>query len=509
MRLLRTLTLGAAALAAVTAVSACGLQPTSSSGGGGNNATLTVDLASYPASLDPGLQYDTDSYSVYRNIFDQLLHRDPTTNKIVPWLAIKWTQTDPTTWTFTIRNGVKFTDGSPLTAQDAAFSINRILDPNFASQQNANFSAIASATGSGQTLTIKTKYPSPTLLTYLTTLSVVPQAYVQKVGNSAFNLKPMGSGPYSFVSDIPGSQVVLARNAGWWNGQPQIKNVTFRAVPAVASRIADLQSGKAQIASELTPDSANQIKNNSNLAVLSAPTERVSYLAFNTIGGGPTNNPAVRKAISLAIDYNSLVNNLESGYAKRVNSVATPLNFGYTSSLPDYTFNPTQAKQLLQQAGAEGQTVVMATSPSYDPEIVQAIQANLQDVGLKVEIQNTDQATYLQKVQSPQHTWGSIRFGQWSCSCEDSDGTVYPLFHSGTVWSSYTNPQFDSLVDQARQTLDVKTRTTLYQQAYQLLNQDLPGIGLFQFVAIYGAAKGVQWKPDAQQSFFVANMKLS
>jgi peptide/nickel transport system substrate-binding protein len=508
MRLLRTLTLGAAALAAATAVTACGLQPTSSPGGGGNNATLTVDLASYPASLDPGLQYDTDSYSVYRNIFDQLLHRDPTTNKIVPWLATRWTQTDPTTWTFTIRDGVTFTDGSPLTAQDAAFSINRILDPDFASQQNANFSAIASASAAGQTLTIRTKYPSPTLLTYLTTLSVVPQAYVQKVGNAAFNLKPMGSGPYAFVSDIPGSQVVLARNAHWWNGQPQIKQVTFRAVPSVASRIADLQSGKAQIASELTPDSANQIKNSSNLTVLSSATERVSYLAFNTIGGGPTNNPVVRRAISLAIDYTSLVDNLEGGYAKRVNSVATPLNFGYTTSLPDYTYNPGQAKQLLQQAGAEGQTVVMATSPSYDPEIVQAIQANLQDVGLKVEIQNTDQATYLQKVQSPQHTWGSIRFGQWSCSCEDSDGTIYPLFRSGTVWSSYSNPRFDSLVDQARQTLDTNTRTSLYQQAYQLLNQDLPGIGLFQFVAIYGAAKDVRWKPDAQQSFFVANMKL-
>ena len=508
MRLSRTLTLGAAALAAATAITACGLQPTSTSSSA-NNGTLDVDLASYPASLDPGQQYDTDSYSVYRNIFDQLLHRDPTSNKVVPWLATKWTQTDPTTWTFSIRSGVKFTDGSPLTAQDAAFSISRILDPSFASQQNANFSAISSASASGQTLTIRTKYPSPTLLTYLTTLSVVPQAYVRKVGNAAFNLKPVGSGPYSFVSDIPGSQVVLTRNPSWWNGQPQIKDVTFRAVPAVASRIADLQSGKVQLADGLTPDSANQIKSNGNLQVLSAPTERVSYLAFNTIGGGPTNNVAVRRAISLAIDYNSLVNNLESGYAKRVNSVATPLNFGYPAGLPDYGFNPTQAKTLLQQAGAEGQTVIMATSPSYDPEIVQAIQANLQDVGLQVQIQNTDQATYLKKVQSPQHTWGSIRFGQWSCSCEDSDGTIYPLFRSGTVWSSYANPRFDSLVDQARQTLDQNTRTALYQQAYQLLNQDLPGIGLFQFVAIYGAAKSVRWKPDAQQSFFVANMKLS
>lgn len=507
MRLPIGVTLGAAAIVAATALAACSIQPTNSTASGGGG-TLTVDMSSYPASLDPGLQYDTDSYSVYRNIFDQLLHRDPKTNQIVPWLATTWKQSNPTTWVFTLRDDVKFSDGSKLTAADAAFSLQRILDPKFGSQQNANFSAIASATGSGQQLTITTKFPSPTLLTYLTTLSVVPKAYVQKVGDAAFNLKPMGSGPYTFVSDIAGSQVVLKRNDSWWGTKPSISQVVFRAVPDVASRVADLQSGKAQLATELTPDSTTQLKGNSKLKVLSAPTERVSYLAFNTIQGGPTNNPQVRKAISMAIDYKSLINNLESGYAKPVNSVLTPLSEGYPKSLPDYTYDPAQAKALIQSAGVAGQTVVMATSPTYDPQIVQTIQANIQDAGLKVSIQNTDQATYLKKVQSPTHEWGSIRFGQWSCSCLDADGVAYPLFRSGTIWSSYSNPQFDHLVDQARQTIDADTRTSLYAQAYGLLNTDLPGIGLFQIVSIYGAASNVQYTPDAQQNFFVADMKL-
>jgi peptide/nickel transport system substrate-binding protein len=506
MRLLTRATLGATVLLAATSLAACGLSPSTPAA---TDGTLTVDLASYPASLDPGQQYDTDSYSVYRNIFDQLVHRDPATEKIIPWLATKWRQNSPTTWTFTVRDGVKFSDGSPLTAADAAFSIERILDPKFASQQNANFSAIASATGSGQQLSITTKYPSPTLLSYLTTLSVVPKAYEQKVGDAAFNLKPMGSGPYTFVSDIPGSQVVLKRNDSWWGTKPSISQVTFRAVPDVASRVADLQSGKADLADALTPDSTSQLKGNSKLKVLSTPTERVSYLAFNTIDGGPTNNATVRKAISLAIDYKSLIGNLESGYARQVNSVLTPLSEGYPTALPDYTYNPTQAKAMLTAAGVEGKTVIMATSPTYDPQVVQAIQANIEDVGLKVSIQNTDQATYLKKVQSPTHNWGSIRFGQWSCSCLDADGVAYPLFRSGTIWSSYSSRQFDALVDQARQTLDPNTRTSLYAQAYGLLTKDLPGIGLFQIVAIYGASSHVTWKPDAQQSFFVADMKLS
>ncbi len=234
----------AAALAAVAlagglaACSTSGTPGSSASGGTGGSAAgpaLTVDISSYPASLDPGLQYDTESYTVYRNIFDQLVHRNPANEQVVPWLATSWKQQNATTWTFTIRKGVKFSDGEQLTAADAAFSIERILDPKFASQQEANFSAIASATGSGDTLTIKTKYPSPTLLSYLTTLSVVPEAYVKKVGNAAFNLHPVGSGPYEFVSSTPGSEVTLKRNPGYWGAKPQIASVDFRAVPDIAT----------------------------------------------------------------------------------------------------------------------------------------------------------------------------------------------------------------------------------------------------------------------------------
>ena len=501
-RLRRTAAAVAAALLAASTLAACATHPL------GGASVFTVDLASYPASLDPGLQYDTDSYSVYRNVFDELLRRDPATGKIVGSIATSWRRTTPTHWVFTIRRGVRFADGSPLSAQDAAFSINRILDPKLASGQLANFSAIRRATGSGDQLLIDTKFPSPTLLTYLTTLSVVPEAHVKKVGNDAFNAKPMGSGPYRFVSAISGSQVFLERNPRYWGPRPTIAKVLFRAVPDIASRVADLQSGLAQIADSMTPDSAVQIRGSTSLQVLSAPTERVSYLAFNTIKGGPTDDVRVREAISDAIDYNSLIKNLQQGYAKPVNSVLTPLAVGYDRSLPDYRYDPARAKQLIAAAGVKGKTVVMATSPTYDPNIVQAIQANIQDVGLKVKIESSDQATYLKKVQGPSHTWGSIRFGQWSCSCLDTDGVIYPLFRSGTVWSSYDDKAFNSYVDQGRETIDPAARQQAYAKALAVMHRTVPGIGLFQIASIYGASRALEWKPDAQQSFFVTDMKL-
>ncbi|SHH32133.1 peptide/nickel transport system substrate-binding protein [Jatrophihabitans endophyticus] len=493
-----------AALTAAGLLTACQTEPL-----GGAGSVFTVDLSSYPASLDPGLQYNTDSYAVYRNIFDQLLRRDRTSGKVVGSVATSWRRTSQTRWVFTLRDGIRFSDGSRLTAADAAYSINRILDPKLASGQLANFSAIRRATGLGTRLVIDTKYPSPTLLTFLTTLSIVPQAYVRRVGNDAFNARPMGSGPYRFVSAINGSQIALDRNTRYWGPRPQLAKVTFRAVPDIASRVADLQSGLAQVATSMTPDSAVQIRDSSNLKILSAPTERVSYLAFNTIKGGPTNDPQVRRAISLAIDYRGLIDKLQQGYARQVNSVLTPLAVGYDKALADYRYDPDAARALIAKAGAKGKTVVMATSPTYDPNIVQAIQADIQAAGLQVSIRNSDQATYLKKVQSPSHDWGSIRFGQWSCSCLDADGTIFPLFRSGTVWSSYRSDQFDTLVDRGRAELGTAQRRADYARALQLMNRDVPGIGLFQVGSIYGVTKSLQWRPDAQESFFLADMRLA
>lgn len=495
----------AAAAAALLAVSACGIQPAISER---DPSTLVIDTTNYPSTLDPGKQYDTDSYSVYRNIFDQLLRRDPETNDVIPWIATSWRQVDPTTWRFPIRPGLTFSDGSPLTAEDAAFSINRILDKDYGSQQYANFSVINEATADGEDLVVHTSVPSPTLLSYLTTLSVVPQDYVRRVGDEEFAAKPVGSGPYVLASAKAGSEIVLDANPLWWQPQPQVRTAVFRAVPNVASRVADLQSRKADLATTLTPDAADQIERDPKLAILSTPTERVAYVAFNTVKGGPANDIRVRRAISTAINYDALIENLQRGYAKPINSLLTPLAFGYNDSLPDNAYDPDAARRLIDEAGANGATVVMATSPSFNPQIVQAIQADLAAVGLTVEVVNTDQPTYLKKVQDPAHDWGSMRFGRWSCACLDADGVIYPLFRTGEIWSSYSNPRFDELVEQGRQVIDEEERTAIYDASFELLAEDIPGIGLFQDYAIYGANSRVQWTPDAQESLFLDTMKV-
>lgn len=469
--------------------------------------TLVVDLTNEPANLDPGLNYNFDSYAVYRNIFDNLLSRDPETGEIKPWIAESWEQESETVWNFTIREGVKFTNGDPLTAEDVVFSIERILDPELKSPQAANFNIIASAEAEGNIVKITTGQPGPTLLTTLVNLSIVPKNYVTEVGNEAFNNEPVGSGAYKFESWSKGTSIKLSANEEYWNGKPNIAAVEFRFVANTASRVADLQSGKAHIITGITADDVPTIEGDSKLQVLSTPTERIGFIAFNMIDDTHTKNPLVNKAIAYAINYESLIDNLLNGYGTPVTQVLTPLSFGYDNSLKGYSYDPEKAKELLAEAGyPDGVTLELATSQNFDQRVVQALQGDLAKVGITVNINLNDHPTFLQKVQDPERKWGSLRYGIWSCGCMDADGTIFPLFRTGTIWSAYTNPEFDALVDEARATTDSARRQALYSDALKILEEDVPGIGLYQVHALYGAVKELSWKPDAQENFFIRDM---
>ena len=218
--------------------------------------TLTVDLPNDVATMDPQQQWDTDSYTVYRNIFDNLVTRD-TSGKIIPQVATSWHYTDNTTIVFDIRNDITFQDGTKLTPADVVFSIRRITNPAFKSSQLSQFDQIASAevTGPDQ-VTLHTKTPYPVLLAQLVKLSIVPQAYVERLGDVKFNQQPMGSGPYRLESRQNGVQSVLTANDHYWRGKPPFPTVIFRVVPADATRVADLRAGRADIVRQITPDDA-------------------------------------------------------------------------------------------------------------------------------------------------------------------------------------------------------------------------------------------------------------
>ena len=467
--------------------------------------TLVVDLDAAPSNLDPGLQYNLESYWVYRNIFDQLLTDNPKTDTIEPDVATSWKNISPTKWAFTIRTGIKFTNGQPLTAQDVAYSLERIINPSFDSPQAPNFAEVKSVSASGNQVTITTTQPDPVLLGNLTTLSIVPKNYILAHGNTYFNMHPIGSGPYKLQQWVQGSTVTLVRNPHYWGKEPIFPAVEFRAVPSEATRVSDLESGVADIAFPIQPDQASTLRSNSALQLLTTPTDRVALLAFNT-DQAPTNNLLVREAITHALNIPLMIKTIEQGYGNQVNTTLTPIGFGYDAKIPKYTYNPKLAKSLLKEANYTGTPMVFATSPSYPTIVIQAIQQELSAVGIPVKIVSTTQATYIQKIQSPTHSWGNIRMGAWQGTWPDASTYLYPMFYSSSIWSSWSNSQFDAAVVTAQSTLNKVARQKAIDQALLILHAQVPAMGLWQEYDLYGANKDLSWAPDPLENFFVTQM---
>jgi peptide/nickel transport system substrate-binding protein len=469
---------------------------------------LTVDLVNEPSSLDPQVQWNPDSYSVYRNIFDNLITRD-NKGEIVPQIATSWKQISDAVIEFQIRSDVVFHDGQKLTPEDVVFSVRRITDPKFGSPQVGQFNKIIKAEVAGANgVRLTTDGPYPALLAQLVKLSIVPKHVVEAVGKDAFNLKPVGSGPYVFQTWQRGVQVTLVRNDKYWGTKGPFPTVVFRAVPDAATRVANLQAGASDLAVTLNSDLAAQLKSSPKTKVLSVPTERVAYLRLNT-SKPPLDNDKIRQAIVLAVDKTSLVDGILGGYDKPVSQMLTGAHAGYTPDLPTVPYDLKKAQALVKEVGAVGKTEIeLATSPVFDQRIVQAIQQMLVEAGLNVKINMSDMANYLKRAQSGPETVPALSFGRWSCACLDADGVLFPLLHKSSAWSAYRNPKVDKLLEEARQTLDPKKRVEAYRGVNLAVMQDVPLIALYQSAALYGAARGLEWQPTPDESLFVNRMSF-
>lgn len=467
---------------------------------------FTVDLVNEPSSLDPQMQWNPDSYYVYRNVFDNLVTRSDE-GEIIPQVATEWKQVSPTEMEFTIRDDIKFHDGEALTPEDVVYSVKRIIDPALKSPQLGQFNQITDAKVSGDNkVTLTTNGPYPVLLAQLVKLSIVPKHVVEKVGNDAFNLSPVGSGPYKFVSWERGVKVTLEQNADYWDKEGPFKTVIFRAVPDAATRVADLQTGTADLVVSLDSDQAAQLEGAFDAAALTALTERVAYLGLNPTRP-PLDNVKIRQAIAYGIDKQGIVDGILGGYGKVVGELLSPAHMGWSGKVEPYPYDPEKAKALIAEAGdVAKEKMSFATAPVFDQRIVQALQQMMVDIGLNVEIDMMDMATYLKNAQLPIAERPYMGFGRWSCACQDADGIMYPLLYSTSNWSRYNNPEMDKLLDAARSTLDESERLADYQKANEILKEDVPLLPLYQVAIIYGANKKLQWSPTANESMFLNRM---
>ena len=308
--------------------------------------TLAVAAQGLPDSLITGF-----SSFASLNLISQMLEPLVATDahgKLVPRLAISWTPESPDTWRFRLREGVKFHDGKPFSADDVKFTLDYIIAPKSLYGTKARISRIDNVTVvDGSTIVIKTKGPFPTLLNGLTNIPIEPKHYVESAGRSGMTAAPMGTGPFKLARWVPGDRVEFTANPIYWGGKPQIERLVIRQVPEGSTRVATLLAREVAISEELPIDLLSTVDKSRDAAVVSVESTVGLLLTFDT-RKGPLADRRVRLAMNLAIDKQAILDRLLLGRGTLLQGqMLTSNTFGFNPDLKPFPYDPKRAKALL------------------------------------------------------------------------------------------------------------------------------------------------------------------
>lgn len=450
---------------------------------------ITMGLEADLRGVEPALGYDFTANPVICNITEGLmaLNKD---SALYPLLAESFENPDAQTFIYNIRPGVTFHDGSPLTAADAIASIGRVREPAIASPMAWMFDQVDTIeqTGDAQ-ITIKLKVPSATFPYVLSTTAghVMPKALIDSTPDLP-TLEPIGTGPYKFVSWDAGSQVELAKNETYWQtGKPYFEKAIFKIVPDGTTRVAGLSTGDLNIVRDIPPDQLSIVKEMPDVTF----QEVVGFTSnqiFMVNNKAPFDDANVRKAVSLAINYDDIMANLVGDTGVRSISSTVPSGMpgsaeGELTAVPYDVEGAKAALAASSQPNGFKTTITVDAESSVRVAEAQAIQQMLAEIGVELEIQAIPQADRITALQTGDYE-GMI-FHEWGADFPDANGMLLPLFHSRNVppqnnGSFYNNPDVDALLDAADADVSEARIDTLIQ-AQKLIAADMPIIWLDHF----------------------------
>ena len=476
---------------------------------------LVVGQIAEPKSLDPHAVTAVNDFRILVNLYDGLTRYKSGTLEVEPALATKWTISDDgKVYTFSLREGVKFHDGTAFDAAAVKFNFERMLDEKHPHHDTGPFplsfffssvDTIDAPDAHTVKFTLKEPYaPFLSNLAYPTGLMVSPAA-IEKHGKD-IGRHPVGTGAFRFEAWDANAKVVVTGNPDYWDGAPSLEAVIYRPITDANTRTAEMLAGGLDVMVETPPDSLRQFQSDDRFQVLEQAGPHLWFLILNT-KEGPFADKRVRQAVNYAINKKALVENVLQGTAE-VAAGPTPPAFGwaYDESLQPYPYAPDKATKLLKDAGHDGKELVFYVteggSGMLDPVAMgTAIQADLQKVGMKVKIETYEWNTFLGKVNPGLE--GKADMAEMAWMTNDPDTLPYLALRSAAMPDKggfnsgyYANPKVDELLNAARTETDQARRATLYQEMQRIVHDDAP----WAFVA--------NWKQSAVVSSGVQNFAL-
>lgn len=497
-----------------------GTTPTSSSGGGGTGATATTSTSAggSPAAttasggtpkqggsiiigtlgeasgINPIAGGESESTWRTQMLFDQLVSIDPKTLKPAPGLAKSWDNNN-LTFTFYLRDNLKFSDGSDLTADDVAFTMKGILAKQSASQVQSYFTSIqgakeyAAGTATDvpgikvvdpKTIQITLATPDASFLFNMRYVKPVPMKLLQgkdlsKASKDPFWQQPIGAGPFKFVSWTTGGDFVAERNPNYWGApKPYLDKFTHRAITDSNSLANALLSGGIDGTIYANPAATQQIKSNSSLTVVVPPFSEVDGWYFN-LKNAYLAKKEVRQAVAYALDMEQFSKDSLFGLGKPGVGPILPGSYAYDQSLKPWPYDPEKAKSLLQEAGTPPSGIVFAANQGnvLRQDFLTYTQQQLSQIGWNITPRLIEWATLVNMTLNKNF---DVVVGPGSSYASLDPGELYQEYATNGSENdmSYSNPQLDQLLTQATQELDTQKQIPIYAQIQQILVQEFP-----------------------------------
>jgi ABC-type transport system substrate-binding protein len=462
--------------------------------------TIIYAAGADPDRLDPANAESNPSEAVNRMMYENLVKFDEKL-KIVPGLATKWEPSkDGLTWTFFLRKGVKFHDGTPFNAEAVKVFIERMIGPEKPSRAGLYTPFVKSVeVVNDDTVKIHLKAPFAFFLNNLghSASGIISPTALKTLGKDIAR-KAVGTGPFKFVEWIHGDHLTMVRNDEYWGGKPYLDKIIVKTVKEDSARVMMLQSGDAHLIVRIPSEDIPRLEKDPKIKLDSAETLRVLYIGINC-AKKPFTDVRVRQALNYAVDKEAIVKNIYQGRAIVVPGMVAPLTTGYFP-VKGYPYDPEKAKKLLAEAGFPKGLKAKLWSPQgrypKDFEMAQAVQQQLKKVGIDCTFDTMEWAAYLAVLRKPpEQNESELFLLGWAPSTAEARWILYPLFTTeqwvpqGNNRSFFSNKEFDELVDKFTRATSKAERDKYLKAAQELLVKEAPSIFILATKETIGFSK--------------------